>query len=84
MNECHLNLNGIIPFLIRAEVKFTFGGAPRWQIGAVYRINIYALALARQTTGSEEKAVDLESKELHAKLVLNENFQLELYKEEQK
>ena len=66
----------------RAEVKFTFGGAPRWQIGAVYRINIYALV--RQTTGSEEKAVDLESKELHAKLVLNENFHLELYKEEQK
>ena len=48
----------------------------------MYRINIYALV--RQTTGSEEKAVDLESKELHAKLVLNENFQLELYKEEQK
>ena len=64
----------------RAEVKFTFGGAPRWQIGAVYRINIYALV--RQE--DKEKAADLESKELHVKLVLNENFQLELYKEEQK
>ena len=46
----------------------------------MYRINIYALV--RPATEGEDKA-DLESKELHAKLVLNESLRLEVYSEEQ-
>ena len=51
----------------------------------VYRINVYAVVAAPlgDKSPSELSPSDLESKELHVKLVLGKNLRLELYNEEQ-
>lgn len=56
-------------------------------IGVVYRINVYALVAVTHgedhPPSMESSTTELESKELHAKLVLNEKQSLEVYNEEQ-